>query len=134
MAPLAVIVCLSVLVVSCHGLTCFPCEGIRCPALDTYDCPKSVVKSGCKCCHECAKVQGEDCGGSFNVHGQCAEDLSCVEVGKDKITFWRGRCMTSQEAHDFSSTTPIPVGITQFLSPRFPYDSPPVPPPVPERN
>ncbi|KAK8733120.1 hypothetical protein OTU49_006769 [Cherax quadricarinatus] len=121
-APL-LFLCFLFTIVSVYGLTCWPCQGVVCPSIDTYDCPSGVVKSGCECCHECAKEQGEKCGGSFDVFGKCAEGLVCVrQVGQEgRPTFitWEGVCLTPQQAESSitSSTgpprdTPLPASTT----------------------
>ena len=72
---------------------CLPCGGSPCQVgvitrsgslgiynLQTPVCCKSgeYVKSGyCGCCLECAKDEGEQCGGEWGEKGKCGSGLIC---------------------------------------------------------
>nr|API81343.1 venom toxin [Hemiscorpius lepturus] len=86
------LVLLSTLVVSIYSLSC-PCWRERdktkfCGPPPT-DCPLGTTHDACGCCTVCFKVQGEVCGGPWNVRGVCGEGLYCkkevvVEEGFDQ--------------------------------------------------
>ena len=74
-----------------HSL-CLPCGGSPCQVgvvtrsdnkscnLQTPVCCKSgeYVKSGyCGCCLQCAKAEGEECGGDWEEKGRCASGMAC---------------------------------------------------------
>ncbi|XP_023217449.1 venom protein 302-like [Centruroides sculpturatus] len=57
---------------------CIPCSCDKKSCKPLTNCKFGMVKDGCNCCQVCAKGVGESCGGRFNVHGICADDLECV--------------------------------------------------------
>ncbi|XP_063588788.1 cysteine-rich motor neuron 1 protein-like [Penaeus indicus] len=102
------VVTLAVLVLlaaaSVDALTCRPCNNVRCASPETYDCPgREVVPNECGCCFVCSKLEGEPCGGSFNILGTCSSDLVCYSPRYSN----GGTCMTAEQAewHRTSSTT-----------------------------
>lgn len=112
-----VVVWFSLIIVSVCGLTCFPCHDVKCPDPSTYDCSLGVVEKGCDCCYECAKGHGETCGGSYHIHGKCAEGLVCHSISENRITGWQGLCLTPDEAERYRSSTNAPGGITPPTTP-----------------
>lgn len=49
----------------------------------------------CVCCKECAKLDGQSCGGRFNKYGQCDNGLVCeliVAVGDSLSSDAQGIC------------------------------------------
>jgi len=40
--------------------------------------PCQLVKDACGCCDVCARTEGEECGGLWNIAGICADGLTCV--------------------------------------------------------
>ena len=44
---------------------------------------RGILTDACKCCHSCAKLEGETCHGAFGVlEGSCKEGLKCtVPIG-----------------------------------------------------
>uniref|UniRef100_A0A224X881 Putative venom gland protein n=1 Tax=Megacormus gertschi TaxID=1843536 RepID=A0A224X881_9SCOR len=76
---------LCVLVVSVYSLSC-PCwdeedPTKHCPPRPT-SCPLGYTTDPCGCCPLCYKVEGEGCGGPWQVGGVCGEGLRC-EKGVD---------------------------------------------------
>ncbi|XP_014680369.1 PREDICTED: cysteine-rich motor neuron 1 protein-like isoform X2 [Priapulus caudatus] len=63
----------SVTGVSC--LTCKKCITEEC--VPSVNCTGGTVRDPCKCCMECAKVEGESCGGLHGTLGECDKGLSC---------------------------------------------------------
>jgi len=67
----------------CNSLSCFPCPAaIDCrSAPKPSDCPSRQLTRNaipCNCCRECAKAEGQECGGLWDSSGQCADNLDCV--------------------------------------------------------
>uniref|UniRef100_H2YAQ5 Cysteine-rich motor neuron 1 protein n=1 Tax=Ciona savignyi TaxID=51511 RepID=H2YAQ5_CIOSA len=60
------------------GLSCRACNPSRCELKDPASCPGGTVRDACECCMECAKLEGEECGGIFGIKGQCDAHLSCI--------------------------------------------------------
>ncbi|CAH1244772.1 HTRA3 [Branchiostoma lanceolatum] len=58
---------------------CPPCELLMDVCVDPQPCPSNTVMDPCGCCEECAKVEGEMCGGSWDIDGKCADGLTCVK-------------------------------------------------------
>ncbi|XP_066962771.1 single insulin-like growth factor-binding domain protein-2 isoform X3 [Macrobrachium rosenbergii] len=74
------LLCISLAVVTVSGRfpICSDCRLVRCEGdPGTLICPFGVVRSECRCCYECRKGPGEECGGPMNVLGTCAEGLIC---------------------------------------------------------
>ncbi|XP_076221389.1 crimpy isoform X2 [Nomia melanderi] len=69
------IVVLSVAVARALSCVCSPLE---CEVLTDEDCPAGLISDPCGCCKECARVEGETCGGPFGFSGSCAAGLQCV--------------------------------------------------------
>ncbi|KAF2354279.1 hypothetical protein FHG87_014961 [Trinorchestia longiramus] len=86
-----------------EGLTCFPCYETVCE--DPVGCKWGTQSGVCGCCTvcrpvgvqcaevvcrpvgvQCAEVvcrpgKGEQCGGPWNVYGECGEGLACLQSG-----------------------------------------------------
>ena len=63
---------------TCHSvdsLSCVPCSEVKCPT--PKNCKGGTVLGSCNCCLECAKVEGETCGGSWDMAGRCDSGLRC---------------------------------------------------------
>ncbi|XP_078592748.1 venom protein 302-like [Branchiostoma floridae x Branchiostoma japonicum] len=69
------IFCLVLLIGSALSLSCLPCSMVQCVQLE--NCPQGTVPDVCGCCRRCAKVEGETCGGMWNLDGFCAMGLTC---------------------------------------------------------
>jgi len=64
--------------ISCvSSLSCQPCHEHMCSA--TTACKGGFVKDVCGCCDVCAKLEGEECGGEWDMHGKCSRGLRCVQ-------------------------------------------------------
>jgi len=64
---------------SAEAIVCTGCtaEDRRdCPSVD--DCRGGRTSDPCDCCPECARVEGETCGGRYRAEGLCDEGLVCV--------------------------------------------------------
>ncbi|XP_019615429.1 PREDICTED: uncharacterized protein LOC109463154 [Branchiostoma belcheri] len=55
---------------------CPPCKLDQCPDI-RGKCLGDVLKDPCDCCEECAKTEGETCGGKRHKLGTCMEGLHC---------------------------------------------------------
>ncbi|KAI4897407.1 hypothetical protein NFI96_005672 [Prochilodus magdalenae] len=60
---------------------CGSCDGVNCP---TAQCPGGQVLDVCGCCYECAKQNGEICGGDWDRHGKCDKGLRCMKHGRSR--------------------------------------------------
>jgi len=59
------------------SLSCIiPCAWVRCST--PANCKGGLVKSICGCCNVCARVEGERCGGPWQIKGRCDFGLKCV--------------------------------------------------------
>ncbi|XP_060092341.1 insulin-like growth factor-binding protein 7 [Heteronotia binoei] len=56
---------------------CPPCAPAQCPELPARGCPLGQVLDGCGCCPQCARGEGEACGGGAGGWGRCAAGLEC---------------------------------------------------------
>ncbi|KAL1516939.1 hypothetical protein ABEB36_000768 [Hypothenemus hampei] len=69
----------------CGGLStpACVCDKRECEIVNEVDCPGLgvVVWDPCKCCQECAKTEGEPCGGDLGFSGTCEPGLSCQQPG-----------------------------------------------------
>lgn len=64
------------------GLTCIDdCREVKCTP--PTNCKAGLVPDPCNCCELCAKVEGETCGGRWNLEGTCADGLKCVVADDD---------------------------------------------------
>ena len=65
---------------ACHtvvSLTCPECSELE-PCPTPVNCKGGTVLGICGCCSVCAKVEGEICGGMWEVEGRCDSGLTCV--------------------------------------------------------
>ena len=78
------------------NLSCPPCAEISCEK--PKNCQGRVVKDLCGCCHVCAKVEGELCGGKWMIKGQCDVKLRCVPRDRHHRIPWPnvGHCEPSK--------------------------------------
>jgi len=60
-----------------EALTCPDCDVTQCATAEELNCPGTVVKDMCGCCQQCAKQQGEECGGPWRRDGSCDTGLYC---------------------------------------------------------
>nr|XP_039274674.1 venom protein 302-like [Styela clava] len=77
---LFVLVAFCMVIVACDALSCPTCNKKKCPYL--YCRGRSEVPNPCECCNECAKLEGEECGGPWHIYGKCDPrrwDLDCVK-------------------------------------------------------
>lgn len=47
------------------------------------NCTK-FIRDQCDCCHVCLRDENDICGGRFNVHGICADDLLCYQSNRNE--------------------------------------------------
>ncbi|XP_068202955.1 venom protein 302-like [Palaemon carinicauda] len=104
-ASLLLLLCISLAAVTVSGLTCASCETVRCASPESLNCPLGAVERQCGCCYECRKAEGEECGGSYNIFGTCAEGLICAG-GRRRGRRIPGQCKTQEQLEsDHTSTT-----------------------------
>merc|ERR1719516_807504 len=79
-----------------------PCQ--ECSPVPDYCSTGQTVLDPCGCCEECAKGEGDECGGLFGLYGTCADDLECVDNSEDpenlpgvceRTLVWLIRCFSS---------------------------------------
>ena len=75
-------VVLSVIFTTSHCLSCVPCAQWKCTPDDELNCKGGLTTGKCGCCNACAKIEGEKCGGIFDILGICDAGLKCVRAGK----------------------------------------------------
>jgi hypothetical protein len=68
----------SVTFVTIQSLSCMPCGKWTCPPENKLNCTGGLTLGICGCCNVCAKVEGEKCGGLWNMLGTCDDGLTCV--------------------------------------------------------
>ncbi|GAU99252.1 hypothetical protein RvY_10282 [Ramazzottius varieornatus] len=73
------------------------CENVRCQKIKKDQCKGGVALDICGCCHICAKVENEKCGGFDNLHGTCDKGLVCNEAGNTNSISTGGRCVNEEE-------------------------------------
>ncbi|XP_013373972.1 PREDICTED: insulin-like growth factor-binding protein 7 [Chinchilla lanigera] len=61
---------------------CGPCAPAACPPLPPRGCPLGETRDACGCCPECARAEGEACGGAGAGRGHCAQGMECVKGRK----------------------------------------------------
>uniref|UniRef100_A0A286XBR6 Insulin-like growth factor-binding protein 7 n=1 Tax=Cavia porcellus TaxID=10141 RepID=A0A286XBR6_CAVPO len=61
---------------------CGPCKPAACPPLPPRGCPLGETRDACGCCPECARAEGEPCGGAGAGRGHCAQGMECVKSRK----------------------------------------------------
>lgn len=64
--------------VTASGLRCPPCEKIHCQRKRRRNCRGGLTTDTCGCCSICAKVEGQECGGSDLYLGKCDVGLQCI--------------------------------------------------------
>ena len=70
-------------------MACKPCAIARCRRAIT--CEKGKLRDACNCCDVCAKVEGEECGGKWYMHGRCDQGLTC-DISGSEPTDPKGKC------------------------------------------
>ncbi len=60
-----------------HTLVCDICDLSKCSDPVPKDCPGSLTTDPCGCCHMCARVVNQTCGGQYGIHGTCDIGLVC---------------------------------------------------------
>lgn len=70
-----------------ESLSCAPCHLYKhqCTPVDQLNCKGGYTLDICLCCTDCAKVEGEKCGGTWDEYGKCDAGLECV-TGVDSHT------------------------------------------------
>ena len=59
-----------------------PCKKCKNDITDPKECSSGQLTTEiCNCCNVCAKDAGEECGGSWNTKGKCADHLFCKREG-----------------------------------------------------
>lgn len=48
-----------------------------------FNCTK-LIRDQCDCCNVCLRYENDICGGRFNVHGICDEDLLCYQSNRNE--------------------------------------------------
>ena len=61
-----------------------------------------LVPDVCGCCKICAKGEGEECGGIWNLEGICATGFYCKQIHDDDDR--PGRCVAKNE-YNFNLTS-----------------------------
>ncbi|NP_001373590.1 IGFBP domain-containing protein precursor [Danio rerio] len=63
-----------------QSLHCPPCERIHCSPRRALklQCRGGITTGICGCCPVCAKLAGENCGGTWDYLGKCDEGLVCI--------------------------------------------------------
>lgn len=89
-------------VYSAEGLSCY-CRSSDCSegAIERIKrrCKGGIVADVCHCCVTCAKVEGETCGGMWDLEGTCDQGLDCKTLSEPSgYTMTRGICVASQTA------------------------------------
>ncbi|XP_064623797.1 cysteine-rich motor neuron 1 protein-like isoform X2 [Lineus longissimus] len=56
-------------------LVCNDCDTTLCEK--PVDCPGDIILDQCRCCHVCARMENDTCGGPFDAFGRCADGLVC---------------------------------------------------------
>ena len=61
-------------------MKCPPCDRLHCTIrqMSKLKCPGGKVRDVCDCCPQCAKLEGEKCGGVHIYLGKCDRGLVCV--------------------------------------------------------
>jgi len=72
-------------IASVSSLSCMSCDQLVCPK--PASCKGGIVKDVCGCCDVCAKLEGEECGGAWDMSGKCARGLRCVRKDPLKTPF-----------------------------------------------
>jgi len=72
-----------------YTLSCLPCcstdydyytQCASCMPVSPSECLSGELTKGvCGCCDECAKAEGEECGGLWGLAGTCAKNLYCED-------------------------------------------------------
>lgn len=57
---------------------CPDCGLLPCPKTDLNNCKGGLTYGYCNCCKQCAKVEGEECGGVHDHFGKCDGGLKCT--------------------------------------------------------
>ena len=73
-----------------------------------------LVSDVCACCKICAKGEGEECGGIWNLEGTCATGFYCKKIHDDDDL--PGRCIAKKE-HNFSLRSVEPKNAVEKCSP-----------------
>jgi len=83
-----------------YGLDCHPeCDLTKCRT--PVNCKGGFVKDICNCCPACAKVEGNTCGGLWNMHGFCDKGLKCEYPNKEvNINMRKGKCVVASPEED----------------------------------
>ncbi|XP_078588087.1 cysteine-rich motor neuron 1 protein-like isoform X2 [Branchiostoma floridae x Branchiostoma japonicum] len=58
------------------ALSCLQCGTFTCAPVPP--CRGDITKDPCGCCDVCAKIEGEGCGGPWDISGTCSSGLTCV--------------------------------------------------------
>ncbi len=66
-------------------------------------CPGGTVYGVCGCCLQCAKLEGEECGGYKNMKGTCDEGLFCHIKKKRIAKYAVGKCRSEFSFSLFTS-------------------------------
>ena len=66
------------------------CNSSSCPKSAELEeiCEGGTVNDQCFCCKQCAKIEGEICGGRYSELGVCGRRLACAEI-RDRLPFPR---------------------------------------------
>lgn len=95
-----------------QSLHCPPCERIHCSPRRALklQCRGGITTGICGCCPVCAKLAGENCGGTWDYLGKCDEGLVCIHEeaadGKAEAEL-KGTCKSgTSEAGDEKIFTP----------------------------
>eukprot|EP00794_Sanderia_malayensis_P016846 gene16846-18545_t len=67
------------------SLTCLPCKETQCKEVQSLRCQGGLARDPCGCCFICAKLEGERCGGPWNIAGVCDKGLVCDSGAKKRF-------------------------------------------------
>nr|AGV98853.1 androcin [Androctonus bicolor]AGV98854.1 androcin [Androctonus bicolor] len=84
---------------SLNALKC-KCDKSKCPQINASDCPAGITLDACRCCDVCAKAEGEECGGPYNMRGKCGIGLNCQKPNTNDYAEWlrlQGICVLERD-------------------------------------
>jgi len=85
---LTVVIAVLALINDVLSLSCPECDEFKCRDVSHLRCKGGTTTDACGCCTVCAKVEGEKCGGPWNIAGVCDKGLICVP----QSDFYPGQC------------------------------------------
>lgn len=99
-------------------LKCQPCELMHCvpKKASKLKCRGGTTTGICGCCHECAKVEGELCGGDWHYLGKCDAGLYCSPGLPSSVDHRNGipegKC---RRVRDTMMDSSVPAGLLHYV-------------------